>query len=230
MRLFNRNKDAELPTGYDDPESMFFVPEPLREDYRTAMPSEADILAGLDRAVELRAQRAQADADAAAQTARDNAPGADRDPGTSRLPNMLRHDLGVYRRVKDAGHAEGDAAIGQHLALLDRATEAHRAREAEATAERARQAAKCDTCGRLDVPTTAPTLTLTDPTPSGKVDGPTAALRRRSAVIRLAAGRVCVECEAVVRAEYVAALAAEVTDDGRTRADRAREYVAIHRA
>lgn len=206
MRIFNRENKNQFPEGYDVTESDYYVPEELRADYQAApaVDDAAMLNTHLPAALEHRTRKTHEEQLAAvlADTGRHPAP----------MP-----DFGAD--VRAAGYVDGDTALAEHLARIAYARNTHQARKAAAEHERKRQAAKCQGCGALDMPTRP--ASLRNPWEEGTYSFGERAKNRHiaEATIPVTHGRVCQPCALDACRQYVARLSAEHTAAGTTRAD-----------
>ncbi|WP_151901841.1 hypothetical protein [Tsukamurella tyrosinosolvens] len=205
----SRASGLPIPTPDDGAALDTSVPERLRAAYAEApeLPDRELLEKWAPAALTMRAQAAQ-DASQAAYAA---AHGGRR---------LFTDDRPAYNAVMHGGIRSIDLDHAQHLQRLDVAERKVSAAERAAKAEADRQAAKCTACGKLDVPTRHPAVTLTAEVSTGALTRPSS-----GTVNRLTGGVVCVECEATIADLYRANLATQSVGKRRTRLDAARDYL-----
>lgn len=205
MSIFGSKKN-NLPEGYKDRNSGFYIPDELRDDYQAAIPSFGDLTPYLRNEVEKRAEQARQDAYARHKASKQ--PGRDNEGGRK-----------AYEAVIQRGVQAGDEVRAEHYYRLEYAEALKTERDAEAAAQRARHEHRCRVCEAMDVSTAPVVVRMTEPHATRG--------RHNAMTVTLPGGPVCVHCTPVVAAEYVATtLAAGVVNDaGTTRREAARRFV-----
>lgn len=205
MGIFNFKNDAELPSGYNDENSEFYVPSELRDDYKAASVDFAAIAPHLKHRVEMRANADYND-HLAAWKARSRLPGEDYEGAKK-----------ARQATIDAGPQAGDEVYAEHAYRMEYAQALKSARDAERERERLRQARRCRVCGALDIPTAPVVVRLSEPTRS----------QPSAMVATLPGGPVCADCSPVVSAEYIATTLAGASIDakGTTRREAAHQFL-----
>lgn len=203
MGFFNFKNDSELPTGYNDEKSDFYVPSELRDDYKSASVDFGLLAPYIQERVKERAKIAY-DESVEANRRPDGVDGA--------------RATQAQKRVIDAGPQAGDELYAEHAYRLQFAATTKAARDSEAARERIRQANRCRVCGVLDRPTERVVVRVTEASRANPL----------GLVATLPGGPVCADCTPVVASEYVASALADATIDnkGTTRRDAARLYLA----
>lgn len=192
-----------------EPQLDMSVPARLRKAYdQVPEVADRDLTDWLNRALVARAEAAH---EASMQKYRDAHEGR----------SLLTGDRPAYDGVIAGGMRPADFDYARHMYKLDSAERQVSASEKAVKREAARQEARCRCCRALDVPTRLPLVRLTaDGTPNG-FGAPFP-----GKLVRLdGAGVVCADCESVIAAKYLDALATQRLGGRRSRADLASDYL-----